>query len=158
MWLLLCPFFFSTPFTLRVVWVRTLSGRTLAGLSVEQLEVQELTATPSPGLCLNWKQRSQPCGQVDNGSSEPGPLRVAETGHCQPKASSHSHSLRSSIFILPLGSEDPESAPSVCPASLEREGKPSIHAPKVCLPWSAPLYLMAHPWSILAWVSLMVIC
>lgn len=69
MWLVLCPFFFSTLLTLRVVWVRTLSGRTLAGLPMEQLEVQELTATPSPGLCLNWKQRSQLYGPVDNGFS-----------------------------------------------------------------------------------------
>lgn len=75
-----------------------------------------------------------------------------------PARSLISQPLSQELYLHPAFGLWGPRAPSVCPAPLEREGKPSIHAPKVCLPWSAPLYLMAHPWSILAWVSLMVIC
>ncbi|KAF6104388.1 hypothetical protein HJG60_011332 [Phyllostomus discolor] len=59
--------------------------------------------TPSPGLCLNWKQRWEPCDQVDKSPAQPGPsLGQAETGHCQPRALSHSYSLKGSIYTLSL--------------------------------------------------------
>lgn len=57
----------------------------------------------SLGLCLNWKQRWEACGQLDNGPAQSGlSAREAEIGHSQPRILPYSHLLWSSICILSL--------------------------------------------------------
>lgn len=101
MWLLLHFFFSSTFLTHGALWVRAYVWKYFCRLFYGAAGGSGAHCSCSPGLCFNWLQRLEPCGQVDDGPAQPGAsLREAKTGHCQHRVLPHSY--WSPICIVPV--------------------------------------------------------
>lgn len=158
-WLLFCSFSSSTSTSLYsqsrlaegLVWKH--SCRPFCGAAGGS----RAHCSSSPGLCLNRKQRWEPCDQVGDGPAQPGPSSPeAETGCCQPRVLPHSQPLWSAICILSLALRASTSSSVSSRPGRGRANHPSVQPKSVC--HDLHLFtLMAHPWSTLAWASLTVV-